>query len=293
MTNRSALTGGANHARAPLHPSLWEAPEFFWNFSLGDGAHVHDYSGNGHDGTITGGIESNQFFNDATTGIQRGLRCLRRTGTGGHITGARYTDFEAKAGEAWSFIYRFSISSVADERTIFAYRQIGGATQLLIRTIAGEDPTRIQVFHNGVERIASNNVLELDTPYIVSLTNDGLSGAASMRMVIYSEQGEILDTGTGQPSGDATLTSQIWWVGANHGDTNDPLLGTHCGVYAYSRVLDDSKIQLFADDWLALFRVKRRAIGLVAVAAADDVDPYWIAEGQQQPRFDPPEVVGY
>ncbi len=28
-------------------------------------------------------------------------------------------------------------------------------------------------------------------------------------------------------------------------------------------------------------------------AGGDDTDPYWIASGEQQPRFDPPEIIGY
>ncbi len=35
------------------------------------------------------------------------------------------------------------------------------------------------------------------------------------------------------------------------------------------------------------------AVEILAAGAANDTDPYWIASGEQQPRFDPPEIIGY
>jgi len=32
---------------------------------------------------------------------------------------------------------------------------------------------------------------------------------------------------------------------------------------------------------------------IITAGTTDDLDPYWIASGQQQPLFEPPEVVGY
>ena len=41
-----------------------------------------------------------------------------------------------------------------------------------------------------------------------------------------------------------------------------------------------------ADGWAMLLHVPDAAV-------TEDTDPYWIAAGQQQPRFDPPEIIGY
>ncbi len=293
MTNRSALIGSANHARAPLYPTLWQSPEFFWNFSLGDGAHVHDYTGQGRDGAITAGIESNQFFND-TDPIQLGLRCLRRTGSGGHIEAASYPSFRHEVGVPWSVICRFSVSDTAgDDRAIFAFRPPGGIIQLLIRTDLGAAPQNIEVYINSNLRISAADNIELNTGYVLSVTNDGLKISTSLRLRLYNAlTGENIQTMT-NPSGTtniADLDGAEWWIGASDSDTNDPLIGTHCGAYVYSRVLDDSEIQLFVDDWLAPFRVKRRAIGLVA-AGGDGTDFPWPAP--VVPPTPPVQVVGY
>ncbi len=262
--------GAASRGRAPLHPNLWQSSEFFWNFSLGDGPIVQDYSGHGRNGTITEGVGSNQFFDDVSP-IHPGLRCLRRTGSGGHITGVNYPSFQHKAAEPFTVVCRFSVSNTAsDDRSIFYFRIPGGLTQFGIRTDLSTAPSDIEVRHRDDVRISGNNNIELDTPYVLSVTNDGLESSSSLRLRIYDAiSGELLSTQTGTVSGDlSNIGDNIWWIGANHSDTNDPLTGTHCGVYVYSRVLNDSEIQLFVDDWLAPFRAKRRIIGLVSAAAA-------------------------
>ena len=254
--------------RPPRYPNLWHSAEFFWNFSLGDGPFVYDYSGNGRNGTITGGVGVNQFFDDVS-GIHPGLRCLRKTGSGGHITGANYPSFGHEAAKAWTVVLRFSVDNTAgDDRTLYAYSKTADSFQFAIRTDKdATPPTDIEVYHDGNKRISAIHNIELDTPYVLSVTNDGLESSTSLRLRVYDAlSGKLLSTQTGLVLGDAGSPSlAIFWVGAKRSDTEDPHSGTHCGVYVYSRVLPDPEIQIIVDDWLAPLRpAKRQLVGQVA-----------------------------
>ena len=184
----------------------------------------------------------------------------------------RIADFSAF--RKWTVFTGFSVAETdAEERTIFAKSANNGVAadrQIYVRTTKAT-PTKIQVSaSDSEEKIGGALAINVDTPYLCAITNDGTGSTSSM--ALYSAElftGVIVDNGvTGQFNTTKNLATEVQ-LGAHFSDTNDDLDGQIFFFY-YLPGIECNREHIFqlARDPYGPITESITAIGFVAAAAA-------------------------
>lgn len=147
------------------------------------------------------------------------------------VTSARFQQLST-----WTVLAFFRIENTADDdRVIVAkWTATDNQKQFLVRTDLGAAPEPIEVFVNSNRQIAAIGSIELNTYYLVSVSNDGTGNASGLVGTVYEMDGTQNGTASGTHDGDRSdLTGNIE-IGARD---SDPMDGDIAYVAYFNTVL--------------------------------------------------------
>lgn len=179
--------------------------------------------------------------------------------------------YQFLTADKWSTWIVFRVAdTAADDRGLWSKFASGSDLQFYVRIDRGTAPQNIEVFAASTSpgRIFGGNVIQLNTWYLVGLTNDGSSSTTSLTLYTILLDGAILDDGlTGQHPSNATNAGDVT-IGATDADS-DEMFGDvlTAGIIDGHVITRDQFVQIALEP-TGMFRMAQRRIAAVAPAVS-------------------------
>lgn len=135
------------------------------------------------------------------------------------LTGARFL-----IGETWSLCAFIRIETFIDDRMWFCKWFDTSRQQFRVRTDSGAAPQAIEVGTNNVQLTLNFGSVELNTWYMIVISNDGAGGATGISGFQYEMDGNLTASLSDQHDGDISDPTANLLVGVR-GDVEDPFDG--------------------------------------------------------------------